>query len=270
MCELIFKLLKKDVATKWTEECQKAFNRIKEYLLSPPELVPPEPVKLLQLYLSVLDFAFGCKSIPTGKLAKWQLLLSEFDIVYVTQKSIKGQVLDDYLVENPVDKVDWPLTTYFPDKEVLFAEEDITDSYPGCRILFDRVAIFKGVRIGAVLISKSGQYYPASAKIRFPCTNNMAEYEAFILEIMRAVTMNINELFVIGDSDLLIHQVRGEWTTRNVKILPYLHDVKEVCKKFNNIEFKHVPEIQNEFADALATLSSMIHHPDKNYIDLIR
>ncbi|XP_070050630.1 uncharacterized protein [Nicotiana tomentosiformis] len=38
-----------------------------------------------------------------------------------------------------------------------------------------------------------------------------------------AVDMNIKEHLVIGDSDLLIHQVQGEWTTKNVKILPYLH-----------------------------------------------
>ena len=41
--------------------------------------------------------------MPIGKLAKWQMLLSEFDIVYVTQKAIKAQTLDDHLVENPVD-----------------------------------------------------------------------------------------------------------------------------------------------------------------------
>nr|XP_016448258.1 PREDICTED: uncharacterized protein LOC107773349 [Nicotiana tabacum] len=43
----------------------------------------------------------------------------------------------------------------------------------------------------------------------------------------------------------------------------------EQCKKFTKIEFEHVPRIQNEFADALATLSSMIRHPNKNYIDPI-
>ncbi|XP_070039390.1 uncharacterized protein [Nicotiana tomentosiformis] len=45
--------------------------------------------------------------------------------------------------------------------------------------------------------------------------------------------------------------------------------MKELCQKFTKIEFKHVPKIHNEFADALATLSSMIQHPDKNYIDPI-
>ncbi|XP_075086260.1 uncharacterized protein LOC142168972 [Nicotiana tabacum] len=84
-----------------------------------------------------------------------------------------------------------------------------------------------------------------------------------------AVDMNIKKLFFIGYSDLLIHQVQGEWTIKNVKILPYLHCVKELCKKFTKIKFKHVPIIHYEFVDALATLSSMIQHPDMNYIDPI-
>ena len=44
------------------------------------------------------------KAMPTGKLAKWQMLLSEFGIVYVTQKAIKAQALADHLAENPVDE----------------------------------------------------------------------------------------------------------------------------------------------------------------------
>ncbi|XP_070010978.1 uncharacterized protein [Nicotiana sylvestris] len=60
----------------------------------------------------------------------------------------------------------------------------------------------------------------------------MTEYEACILGLNMAIDMNIQELLVISDSDLLVHQ--------------------------------------NEFVDALATLSSMIQHPDKNYIDPIQ
>ncbi|XP_075081726.1 uncharacterized protein LOC142166412 [Nicotiana tabacum] len=97
----------------------------------------------------------------------------------------------------------------------------------------------------------------------------MAEYEACIPEIRMTADMNIKELLVIGDSDLLIHQVQGEWTTKNIKILPYLHCLKDLCKRFIKIQFKHIPRIHNEFADALAALLSMIQHPDKNYIDPI-
>nr|XP_033517118.1 uncharacterized protein LOC117281389 [Nicotiana tomentosiformis] len=55
--------------------------------------------------------------MPTGKLDKWHILLSEFDIVYITQKAIKGQDLADHLAENEVDKDYEPLTTCFPDEE---------------------------------------------------------------------------------------------------------------------------------------------------------
>ena len=36
VCEPIFKLLKKDALTKLTEECQDAFDAIKDYLSNPP------------------------------------------------------------------------------------------------------------------------------------------------------------------------------------------------------------------------------------------
>ncbi|XP_075088300.1 uncharacterized protein LOC142170318 [Nicotiana tabacum] len=81
--------------------------------------------------------------------------------------------------------------------------------------------------------------------------------------------MNIQELLVIGDSDILVHQVQGEWAMKNTKILPYLYHVQELMKRFTKVEFKHVPRVQNEFTDALATLSSMMQHPDKNFIDPI-
>jgi hypothetical protein len=42
-CEPLFTLLRKNVKIEWTEHCQKAFDKIKEYLLSPPILVPPTP-----------------------------------------------------------------------------------------------------------------------------------------------------------------------------------------------------------------------------------
>ncbi|XP_070055081.1 uncharacterized protein [Nicotiana tomentosiformis] len=96
----------------------------------------------------------------------------------------------------------------------------------------------------------------------------MAEYEACILGLRLAIDMNVQEMLVTRDSNLLVHQVLREWATKNTKILPYLHYVQELSKRFTKIEFKHVPRIKNEFADALATLSSTIQHQDKNFIDL--
>ena len=39
------------------------------------------------------------KPTLTGRIARWQVLLSEFDIVYVTQKEVKESTLADYLAQ---------------------------------------------------------------------------------------------------------------------------------------------------------------------------
>ena len=58
--EPIFRLLKKSQPTVWDDQCQRAFERIREYLLLPPMLAPPTPGRPLFLYLSVSDIALGC------------------------------------------------------------------------------------------------------------------------------------------------------------------------------------------------------------------
>ncbi|XP_015081456.1 uncharacterized protein LOC107025120 [Solanum pennellii] len=163
------------------------------------------------------------KAVPTGKLAKWQMLLIEFDIMYVTQKAIKELAFVGHLAENPVDEEYEPLKTYFYDEEVSFVGENISEAYPGWRLFFDRATNHQGKGIGAVVVSKSGQHYPMAAKLRFNCTNNMAEYE--------------------------------------------VQYAQKLCKRLCKIKFRHTPRIQNELADDLATIASMIKHPDSDYID---
>ncbi|CAL0323398.1 unnamed protein product [Lupinus luteus] len=44
-CEPIFKLLRKNHAVKWNEDCQSAFEKIKQYLTEPPIFMPPVPAR---------------------------------------------------------------------------------------------------------------------------------------------------------------------------------------------------------------------------------
>ncbi|XP_070045033.1 uncharacterized protein [Nicotiana tomentosiformis] len=150
------------------------------------------------------------KPMPTGKLAKCKILLSEFGIIYVTQKAVKGQALADHLGENPIDGEYEQWKTYFPDEELTFVGEDIAETYDGWRIFFDGASNFKGLGIGSVLVLETGQHYPVSTKLRFLCTNNMAEYEACILGLSLSIDMNVQGLLVIRDSDLLVHQVHAD------------------------------------------------------------
>ncbi|XP_070022869.1 uncharacterized protein [Nicotiana sylvestris] len=160
-----------------------------------------------------------------------------------------------------------PLKTYFPDEEVMNIDESEQIERPGWKLFFDWGANKKGVGIEAVLVSGTGHHYPVTAQLQFYCTNNMDEYEACILGLRMAMDMSVQEVLVLGDSELLVHQIQGELETRDLKLIPYRQCLQDLCQRFQSIEFRHIPMIHNEIADALATLVSMLHHPDKAYMN---
>nr|XP_019069000.2 uncharacterized protein LOC109120082 [Solanum lycopersicum] len=207
------------------------------------------------------------KAMSSGRLAKWQILLTEFDFVYVIRTAMKTQALVDHLAENPIDDEYEPLKTYFPDEEINSIEEEIPYNDPVWKLYFDGAVDKNGVGIGAVLISPSGCHYPATARLRFFSTNNTTEYEASIMGLNMAINLDVHELLVLGDSDLLIRQARGEWEIRDIKLLPYKQCLEDLIKNFKSIEFRYIPRFHNELADALATLASMLPYPRNTYID---
>ena len=66
---------------------------------------------------------------------------------------------------------------------------------------------------------------------------------------------------VFGDSNLVLRQIQGKWKTRDVKLRPYHAYLELLVRRFDDLQYTHLPRAQNQFADALATLASMIDIP---------
>uniref|UniRef100_A0A2N9HUB0 Uncharacterized protein n=1 Tax=Fagus sylvatica TaxID=28930 RepID=A0A2N9HUB0_FAGSY len=292
-CEPLFKLLRKDVKIKWTEDCQKAFDKIKEYLLNPPILVPPTPGRPLILYLTVQEASMGCmlgQQDETGKkeqaiyyLSKkftepeTRYLLVEEDVLRTglglqeaetvhallhhlvgipdgPNQAIKGQAIADYLADYPSEQLEL-MDSEFPDEDVMIVEEDNQGRW---KLYFDGAANAVGSGIGAVLVSPKGQQTPIAVKLGFDCTNNMTEYEACIVGLQAALEFGAYELEVFGDSLLIVSQTNGEWQARDPKLIPYQRYISRLIPKFKYVTFTYTPRAHNHFADALATLASLI------------
>ena len=71
------------------------------------------------------------------------------------------------------------------------------------------------------MVSPDNQCILFTARLGFDCTNNMVEYEACTLGVQAAIDFNVKLLKVYGDSELVIHQLRGKWETRDHKLIPY-------------------------------------------------
>ena len=53
-------LTKKDIVFKWTDECQKTFELLKELLMKEPILVYPDPARPYNLYTDASKYAWAC------------------------------------------------------------------------------------------------------------------------------------------------------------------------------------------------------------------
>uniref|UniRef100_A0A2N9I4Q5 Uncharacterized protein n=1 Tax=Fagus sylvatica TaxID=28930 RepID=A0A2N9I4Q5_FAGSY len=195
------------------------------------------------------------KPALTGKIARWQVLLSEFDILFVApERRIKGQAIADYLADYPSEQLEL-MDSEFPDEDVMTVDED---NHGRWKLYFDGAANAVGSGIGAVLVSPKGQQTPIAVKLGFDCTNNMTEYEACIVGLQAALEFGAYELEVFGDSLLIVSQTNGEWQARDPKLIPYQRYISRLVPKFKYVTFTYTPRAHNHFADALATLASLI------------
>jgi len=124
------------------------------------------------------------KPALTGRIARWQMLLSEYDILYVTQKAIKGSALANFLAHQSVEDYQ-PMLPDFLDEDIsaLFHTDEYNHEVNTWTLFFDGASNVMGHGIGAVFISPENQYIPVTTRLCFDYTNNIAEYEACVMGI---------------------------------------------------------------------------------------
>ncbi|XP_074297497.1 uncharacterized protein LOC141628227 [Silene latifolia] len=184
------------------------------------------------------------KSELNGRMSRWTLMLSEFDLKYVPLKAIKGRVVADFLADNPIE-VEIVDNWSFPDEEVIHIEDDVWDLY------FDSASNYMGYGDGILLISAKGEHVPVLIKLDFNVTNNVAEYEACLLGLRNALDFAVKKLLVHWDSSLVINQVVRTRKIKSDSLAPYQARIEELERYFDDVKYVHLPRDENKFADAL-------------------
>ncbi|XP_021830108.1 uncharacterized protein LOC110770303 [Prunus avium] len=125
-------------------------------------------------------------------------------------------------------------------------------------LYFDNSSTSNGEEAGVVLISPEGQATTLSFKLNFPCTNNVAEYKAFVMGLFTTKEMGIEKIKVIGNSNLVLSQLQGNFTVKEATLAPYRTATERLVNSFKKVVMEHIPGVTNRYADALATLGSKL------------
>ncbi len=82
-------------------------------------------------------------------------------------------------------------------------------------------------------------------------TNNVAEYRAVLLGIERALALGATELELVGDSELIVRQVKGEYKVKDASLRELHGEVKRALVPLESWTIRHVRREANAEADRL-------------------
>jgi ribonuclease HI len=121
---------------------------------------------------------------------------------------------------------------------------------------FDGSKMLEGLGAGVVLTSPKGDKLQYVLQMHFCASNNVAEYEALVHGLKLAKEIGIRRILYFGDSDLVVHQVSGEWDAKDANMASYRFYVQQLCGFFEGCKFHHVPRANNDEADRLSKIGS--------------
>jgi len=112
--------------------------------------------------------------------------------------------------------------------------------------------------VAAVLTTAEGELIEERGETIGSATNNVAEYRALLLAIERARELGASELQLIGDSELVVKQVRGEYRVKDANLKPLHAQARAALAAFDCWSIRSVRREHNAAADALvnATLDA--------------
>jgi ribonuclease HI len=105
--------------------------------------------------------------------------------------------------------------------------------------------------VAAVVSTPDGEVLEERGERIGETTNNVAEYRAMLLGLARARALGAGEVELLGDSELVVRQVKGEYKVKNSGLRPLHGEVLAALGGFDRWEIRHVPRERNAAADRL-------------------
>ncbi|KAL0402048.1 UNVERIFIED_CONTAM: hypothetical protein Slati_4234700 [Sesamum latifolium] len=180
------------------------------------------------------------KPDTSGRLVKWAVELSEYDISYLPRMTNKAQALADFISE--------------------MTEITIKDASQDQKWLLhvDGSSTAQGSGAGIVITTPQGEDLEFAIKFGFEASNNEAKYEALVIGMRMAHETGAKHLLAYSDSQLVVKQVEGTYEAKEESMIQYLQQIADLKTKFHHFQIIQIPREENAKADSLSKLASSL------------
>jgi probable phosphoglycerate mutase len=104
---------------------------------------------------------------------------------------------------------------------------------------------------GYVLETDDGTVLAAEGQTIGVATNNVAEYQALVAGLEKALELGVDEVEVVSDSELLVKQMRGEYKVKNEALKALNAEATRLAGHLGSVGYTAVRREHNELADRL-------------------
>ena len=145
------------------------------------------------------------KPEATGRMVQWAIELSQFDIEYLPRTAIKAQALVDFIAE------------------FTFLDEDnLTNEAERWTVQTDGSSAQKMGGVGVIITAPDGEILKYGVQLKFPATNNEAEYEDILTGLRLGKALRVKNLLIQSDSKLVVEKIKGEYEAKEERMQKYL------------------------------------------------
>jgi ribonuclease HI len=102
-----------------------------------------------------------------------------------------------------------------------------------------------------VIEGEDGTVLAAHGETIGVATNNVAEYRALVEGLRKAAELHVDELEVVSDSELVVHQMRGEWKIKKDTLRALWDEAQAIAAGIDAVRYTAVRREHNELADRL-------------------
>jgi ribonuclease HI len=169
--------------------------------------------------------------IISGRIGKWAYALIEYVLAYEPLKFMKGQVVEDFIVEHRIDD------THKLDISYLTVTH--------WTLYFDGPVCSEGQGIGIVLVSPSNTSFDFSSRLKTYCTNNQAEYEALLFGFELLSCMGVKHVKTFGYSQLVVQHILEDYQCLDGNLNSYLEKYWDIINSFNEFSIRHISRVEN-------------------------
>jgi ribonuclease HI len=125
-------------------------------------------------------------------------------------------------------------------------------------LYFDGSKSKEGDGVGCVLIDPTSNKTLIACRLEFECTNNMAEYEALLQGLRKALDLKIHNLMVFDDSEIVVRQVRNSIHCLSPHLKSYQDEVWNLMYKLFAFNINSIPILNNSEAELFANVASKL------------